>query len=436
MNDVIDRDPKPPLTLAEYLQELDVSRWPRHLKLILVAVAVLALLMGLNWARTFYTDWLWFSNLGYQQVLLKIVTTKAWLFLAGGLVFAAIAGTNLHLVFRSTRGQALLAQSTISPQLYGTVRQLLTWLSVGAVALVSFFVAATAAREWNSILRFLWAVPFGQVDPIFQKDLGFFVFTLPILHLIQQWLLVALILGTLMVAALYYLLSRSRGEVPMFSSRALAHLAGLGTTMFLVVAVGHWLARYDLLYSTSGAVTGVGYTEAHAGLPLHALMAIVAILSGILLSAGGLASSRRLVYWAIGLWFGLNILLGSVLPFLVQRLYVEPSELEREKSYLENHIKLTRRAYGLDRLESRSHPAGRTVEAEAVVQNQGTVQNVRLWDEGPLLQSYNQIQSSGFTTIFCRLRLTAMSSMGSCDRSCFPRGRSPLRNFPRRLNGG
>ena len=178
----------------------------------------------------------------------------------------------------------------------------------------------------------------------------------------------------------------------MFSSRALAHLAGLGTTMFLVVAVGHWLARYDLLYSTSGAVTGVGYTEAHAGLPLHALMAIVAILSGILLSAGGLASSRSLVYWAIGLWFGLNILLGSVLPFLVQRLYVEPSELEREKPYLENHIKLTRRAYGLDRLESRSHPAGRTVEAEAVVQNQGTVQNVRLWDEGPLLQSYNQIQ--------------------------------------------
>ena len=178
MNEVIDRDhprdPKPPLTLAEYLQELDVTGWPRHLKLILLALAVLLLLMGLNWARTFYTDWLWFSNLGYQQVLLKIVTTKVWLFLTGGLVFAAIAGTNLHFVFRSTRGQALLAQSTISPHLYGTVRQLLTWLSVGGVALISFFVAATAARQWDSMLRFLSAVPFGQADPIFQKDLGFF----------------------------------------------------------------------------------------------------------------------------------------------------------------------------------------------------------------------------------------------------------------------
>ena len=396
MNDVTDRDPprdpKRPLTLAEYLQELDVSGWPRHLKLIGVAVAVLLLLMGLNWARTFYTDWLWFSNLGYQQILLKIVTTKVWLFLAGGLVFAAIAGTNLHLVFRSTRGQAPLAQSTIAPHLYGTVRQLLVWLSVGSVALISFLVAATAARQWDSILRFLWAVPFGQVDPIFQKDLGFFVFTLPVLHFIQQWLLVALSLGTLMVAALYYLLSRSRGEVPMFSGGARAHLAGLGTTIFLLLAAGHWLGRYDLLYSTSGAVIGVGYTEAHAGLPLHALMAIVAILSGILLSAGSFASSRSLVYWAIGLWFGLNILVGSVVPFLVQRLYVEPSELAREKPYLENHIQLTRQAYGLDRLESQSHPAGRAVRAEAVAQNQGTVQNVRLWDEGPLLQSYNQIQ--------------------------------------------
>ncbi len=396
MSDMIDRDPprgpEQPLTLAEYLQELDVSGWPGRLKLILVAVAVLVLLMGLNWARTFYTDWLWFSSLGYQQILLKIVTTKVWLFLAGGLVFAAIAGTNLHFVFRSTRGQAPLAQSTIAPHLYGTVRQLLTWLSVGSVALLSFFVAATAARQWDSILRFLWAVPFGQVDPIFQKDLGFFVFTLPVLHFMQQWLLVALILGTLMVAALYYLLSRLRGEVPMFSGGALAHLAGLGTTMFFVLAVGHWLGRYDLLYSTAGAVIGVGYTEAHAGLPLHALMAIVAILSAMLLAAASFASNRSLAYWGIGLWFGLNILVGSVVPFLVQRLYVEPSELAREKPYLENHIQLTRRAYGLDRLESQSHPAGRAVRAEAVAQNQGTVQNVRLWDEGPLLDSYNQIQ--------------------------------------------
>ena len=147
MNDVIGSDPpqgpEHPPTLEEFLRGLDVSGWPRLLKLILVVVASVLLLVGLNWLRSFYTDWLWFSNLGYQQILLKMVTTKIWLFLVGGFLFAAIAGTNLHLVFRTTRGLAPLAQTGIPPHLYAAVRHLLTWISVGSVAVISLFVAAT-----------------------------------------------------------------------------------------------------------------------------------------------------------------------------------------------------------------------------------------------------------------------------------------------------
>ena len=396
MNDVIGGEPPEGLeqrpTLEDFLRELDVSGWSFRLKLILVVVASVLFLFGLNWLRTFYTDWLWFSNLGYQQILLKTVTTKIWLFLVGGFLFAVIAGTNLHLVFRTTRGLAPLPQTGIPPHLYAGVRHLLTWLSAGGVAVISLFVATTVARQWDTILLFLSAVPFDQLDPIFQKDLGFFVFTLPVLHFLQKTLLGALVLVALMVAGLYYLFSRMRGEILTFSGGVQAHLGGLGTAIFLLLAIGHWLGRYDLLYSTSGAVVGIGYTDANAGLPVHYLMTGVAILSGILLSAGTFSSSRRLTYWAIGLWFGLNIVAGSVVPWAVQRLYVEPSELAREEPYLANHIQLTRQAYALDRLESQSHPAGGTVEAETVAQNQGTVQNIRLWDEGPLLESYNQIQ--------------------------------------------
>ncbi len=396
MNDVIGGEPpesleRPP-TLESFLRELDVSGWSFRLKLILLVVASVLLLFGLNWLRAFYTDWLWFSNLGYQQILLKTVTTKIWLFLVGGFLFAVIAGTNLHLVFRTTRGLAPLPQTGIPPHLYAGVRHLLTWLSAGGVAVISLFVATTVARQWDTILLFLSAVPFDQLDPIFQKDLGFFVFTLPVLHFLQKTLLGALVLVALMVAGLYYLFSRMRGEILTFSGGVQAHLGGLGTAIFFLLAIGHWLGRYDLLYSTSGAVVGIGYTDANAGLPVHYLMTGVAIFSGILLSAGTFFSSRRLTYWAIGLWFGLNIVAGSAVPWAVQRLYVEPSELAREEPYLANHIQLTRQAYALDRLESQSHPAGGTVEAETVAQNQGTVQNIRLWDEGPLLESYNQIQ--------------------------------------------
>ncbi len=387
-----ERPPVPPLTLKDLLKDLDVFVWSRRLKWILLGLATLLFLFGLNWARAFYTDWLWFSSLGYQQVLLKMVTTRVCLFLVGGFLFAIIAGGNLHLVFRATRGQGPRSEGGIGPQLYPAWRQLLTWLSVGIVGVIGWWVAAGVARQWDSILRFLSAVPFNQLDPIFQKDLGFFIFTLPVLHFTQKWLLGVLILVTLMVAVLHYLFFRLRGEALTFSGRFRVHLTGLGSLIFLLLAFGHWLGRYDLLYSTSGAVVGVGYTEANAGLPVHILMTGVAVLSGILLAAGAFSSGRRLTYWAIGLWFGLNIVAGSVLPALVQRLYVEPSEFAREEPYLENHIQLTRQAYGLDRLESRSHPARGTADPVTVAQNQGTVQNVRLWDEGPLLDSYNQIQ--------------------------------------------
>lgn len=386
------QDPEHRPTLEDFLRQLDSFGWSRLLKVILAVVSGLLLLVGLNWLRSFYTDWLWFSNLGYPQILLKTVTTKIWLFLVGGFLFAAIAGTNLHFVFRTTQGLAPLGQTGIPPHLYRTVRRLLALLSVGGVAVISLSVATTVSQQWDTVLRFLWAVPFDQLDPIFQKDLGFFVFSLPLLHFIQKTLLGALILVTLMVGGLHYLFSGLRGETLKFSGRVQTHLGGLGTAIFLVLALGHWLGRYDLLYSTSGAVVGVGYTEANAGLPVHYLMTVVAILSGILVSIGTFSSRLRLSYWAIGLWFGLNIGAGSLLPWAVQRLYVEPSELAREEPYLENHIKLTRQAYALDRLQSQNHPAGGTVEAETVAQNQGTVQNIRLWDEGPLLESYNQIQ--------------------------------------------
>ena len=308
MNDVIGGEPPEGLeqrpTLEGFLRELDVSGWSFRLKLILLVVASVLFLFGLNWLRAFYTDWLWFSNLGYQQILLKTVTTKIWLFLVGGFLFAVIAGTNLHLVFRTTRGLAPLPQTGIPPHLYAGVRHLLTWLSAGAVAVISLFVATTVARQWDTILLFLSAVPFDQLDPIFQKDLGFFVFTLPVLHFLQKTSLGALVLVALMVAGIYYLFSRMRGEILTFSGGVQAHLGGLGTAIFLLLAIGHWLGRYDLLYSTSGAVVGIGYTDANAGLPVHYLMTGVAILSGILLSAGTFSSSRRLTYWAIACGLG------------------------------------------------------------------------------------------------------------------------------------
>jgi uncharacterized membrane protein (UPF0182 family) len=263
---------------------------------------------------------------------------------------------------------------------------------VGAAALAAHLLAARPASQGAAILRFLNGVAFDQADPIFQKDFSFFVFTLPVLSFVRSWLITVVVSILVIVTGFYYLADMFRGERFALTGKVKAHLAVLGAALFVLVAAGHFLGRYELLFSPTGAVYGVGYTDDHVTLPARTLMTVIALVSGGLLLACIYSRTNRLIYYAVGGWLVLNLLAGSVVPGIFQRLIVEPSELARETPYLGSNIELTRQAYGLERLQSRSHPALGELGPEVMARNQGTIQNVRLWDEGPLLQIYNQIQ--------------------------------------------
>jgi uncharacterized protein len=254
-------------------------------------------------------------------------------------------------------------------------------------------LAAHPAVEWQTVLLFLNRVPFGEVDPIFGRDFGFFVFTLPALELLRAWLLGAVVTTGLILTGFYYMNTRIRSDLFAFAGEARLQLALLGAVLFVLLAAGHWLGRYELLYSPTGAVYGVGYTDNHINLPGRTLLTFIALGSAGMLAFGGLFSrGNRLLVWAVGGWLAASVVVGGLAPGVVQRLTVEPSELARERPFLANNIRYTRQAYGLDRLQSRTHPALGVVDAQTVADNAGTLQNVRLWDESPLLQSYNQIQ--------------------------------------------
>jgi uncharacterized membrane protein (UPF0182 family) len=219
------------------------------------------------------------------------------------------------------------------------------------------------------------------------------IFTLPAVRLVHGWLIAAVTSLGLIMVAFHYLTARLRGEPRLFGDGARVQLAVLVAVLFLLIAAGHWLGRYELLYSPTGTVFGVGYTDDHVNLPGRALLTVVAVVTAGFVFAGGLFSSGyRWIVWPVAIWFVLLILVGSVAPWLVQRLRVEPAELALERDYLASNIELTRNAFGLEDLESRSHPARGAIDARTVADNRGTLRNVRLWDEGPLLQSYNQIQ--------------------------------------------
>ncbi len=383
---------QPPQMPQIRLEDMDFSKIFRFVRWGLVALAFILLWRGITWGRGFYVDWLWFGSLGHEAVLVRVVTARITLFLIAAVLFIAFAGINLYTANRITRGMRSPVESPLPPETYAMARKLLFWVASGVLILAAAVLAAKPAVDWEMYLRFLHGLPFGQEDPIFNRDFSFHIFTLPALSLARSWLMSVVVLTILVLGAYYYLSFALRGEQFSLSGRVKGHLALLGSLLFVLIAVGHWLSRYDLLYSPTGAVFGVGYTDDHITLPARTLLTFVALGSAGLFAATAFSPKNRLIFWGLGVWVGVSLLGGTVAPALVQRLQVEPSELARERPYLASNIEFTREAYGLTQLKRRSHPALGNVEFDTVAQNQGTIQNVRLWDEGPLLQSYNQIQ--------------------------------------------
>ncbi|MDT8436279.1 MAG: UPF0182 family protein [Gemmatimonadota bacterium] len=375
------------------LSGLDFDVLRRMTRWGLLALAIIVAWNVLGWSKTFYTDWLWFRELGYDSVLVKIVATRGVLFAVAVAVFLGLALPGLYVVGRST-ARSPRPDAPLETFDYLLVHKFLVRVGAAVIVLAAIFLGIHAASEWETVLLALNAVPFGEADPIFGRDFSFYIFTLPAVQFIHGWLITAVLGLGVILATFHYMSSRLRGEPVQFVGEAARKwLISLAAVLFLLIAAGHWLGRYELLFSPTGTVFGVGYTDDHVNLPGRTILAVVALATaGFLFAAAVRFRGYRWIVWPVAGWLVLMFLVGSAAPALMQRLRVEPSELALERDYLATAIEFTRRAFGLEGLESRDHPARGEIDAEMVADNLGTLRNVRLWDEGPLLQSYNQIQ--------------------------------------------
>jgi uncharacterized protein len=339
------------------LEDIDFSKFNRLIRWGILALALFFVWGGLNWGRTFYTDWLWFSSLGYEAVLLKVMAAKIILFLIGTIIFLALAAPNLYAAHKATGKMWPFAGKRLSPDKYEAARKLLLWVTGIVMILGGFLLATRLPAEWDNILRYLNRIPFNETDPIFQRDFSFHIFTLPAIGLFRSWLMNVVVAIMLIMAAYYYMTYTLRGEIFALRGAVRSHLAILGAVLFVLVGAGHWLDRYDLLYSPTGAVFGVGYTDDHVTLPARTILTFVAFVSAILLVVGAYSKGNKIPTIAVALWVVFTLVGGNVIPGIFQRLKVEPSELARERPYLANNIEFTRQAYGLGRLKTGSHPA-------------------------------------------------------------------------------
>jgi uncharacterized membrane protein (UPF0182 family) len=364
---------------------------------VVTTAALVAVLVVLSVLSGFYVDLLWFREVGFPQVFWRVFWTRALLAFAFGLAFFVLLYGNLLLVRRlRPRFVPFSPEQEAIERYRAALEPYIGRILPTFSAVVALFVGLGASGQWETFLlwRFRGPVSFGVADPLFGRDVGFYVFTLPFQKFVQGWLFSALVGVTVVTTVAHYLAGGIRLQAPgeKVLPQVKAHLSVLFGLIFVVKAWGYFLGRFDLLTSPRGVVTGASYTDVHAQLPALNVLAVIALVCSVLFFA-----NIRLRGWVfpvlgVGLLALASIVIGAIVPAVVQRFRVAPQELQQERPYIERNIAFTRQAYGLDRVRLVTTSVSREVRAEAVEENEPTIQSVRLWDPEIIRLAYENLQ--------------------------------------------
>jgi uncharacterized protein len=357
---------------------------------ILVAVLLFALFIILSVVKGLYTEWLWFDSLGYGNVYVTIIKTKVLLFCAAAAIFGVLFISNLILATR------LLSKREKLSWPWELLRQQESALKVAiilGIAFLCFVFGLIAQSNWELVLRFFSRQDFGSLDPVFHKDVGFYVFSLPFLKLLKSWLQAAFTI-TLLGSGTVYFLGYMRQRMKFDYTRpVLVHACSLIAIVLGTFAWGYWLGIWDLVFSERGVAFGASYTDMHAQLPAQWILIVVVLVFAGILIAAFIKRRRRLLIYGIVIWMVVSVVVGGIIPSLMQRFQVQPNEFALENSYIEYNIQATREAFALNRIEEQSFPAEEMPRSSDIVENEVTINNIRLWDHRALLDTYNQIQA-------------------------------------------
>lgn len=373
-------------------------RRPPINKRTIAAIVVIAVVLILIASTRFYTDILWFKEVGLSSVLWKSLRTQFGVGLAVGLITASIVLLNLWIAGR-------LAPTYVRPSIEGrpdpfdryreAIRPFVVWVRLAVAAFIGLSAGVAASTSWQTFL--LWAnrVDFGTKDPQFGKDLGFYVFELPFLDTISNWVWFALMASVFVTFAAHYFYGSIRPEMGWrgILPGALAHVSVLLGLLAVVKAFQYWLGTFQLNFSERGTVVGASYTDVNAQLPALKLLAIISLISAALFLVNIQVRRLSLPLAAVGIWVLTAFLAGAVWPFVVQRFSVEPQEPQREAPYIERNLAATREGFGLTDVETQPYAAASSLSEEQLAENDTSIQNIRLWDPAVLQRAYEQLQT-------------------------------------------
>jgi len=371
----------------------------------IAGVVIFASLIVLGLTSSFLVDWAWFSAVGYLGVFWTILGGKAVLFFAVFVGSAALLSLNGYLAHRFARRRGHVRHLDFEqiargvqtlPELLGLMGQRLPWrlLIVGVAIVLGIMIAAGEVGNWGVLLRYVYQVPYGLNDPQYGEDIGFYLFSLPAYVALKNWLLLMLVLSFLVAGAVYWV----RGDIEFdeqhrsISAAAIAHGSALLGFFFAVKAWSYGLDRYQLLYGDNGVVVGASYTDTHIALPVLWLLVGLSIIAALACWANLRVRTWKLPVAGAVLVFGSSLVLAIALPALFQVLFVKPNELQLEKPYIQRNIDLTQQAYNLHQISVKPFPVEQNLTLQKLQANQATIENIRLWDWQPLMDTYAQLQ--------------------------------------------
>ena len=339
------------------------------------------------------TDWWWFDELGYQATYATILGAQATL---GALAFAvafAWLNANLRVAARSLPVESQIVSTPEGLTLTLPARREMQLLGVVVAAGAAALTGLYAASSWQDFLGWRYGEAFGTTDPILGHDVAFYVFTLPMLDLLRSYWLVQVGVAAAGTGALY-LLGGQMSVTPFgvrLGGRARRHLGLLGAAFLVLIAAGAWLDRPHTLLTPTGIIRGAGYTDVHARMPFALAEAAAALLGAGLAVAYATGGRPVLAAGAVGV-YAVTVMAGQLYSGAIQRFVVSPNEQVREAPFIQYNIDATRHAFALDTIQQRPLTGDAELTADDIANNRDTLDNVRLWDHQPLLETFGQIQ--------------------------------------------
>ncbi|MCP3676566.1 MAG: UPF0182 family protein [Deltaproteobacteria bacterium] len=370
----------------------------RNVLFIVIIFVFFAIVTTFSTTVGFYVDWLFFGEVGYGEVFKTIVLTKVWLGLLFGVTTLVFLLVNVLIANRSNFPQGPVFKiegnvyelKKIDPNLINLIKQLGIFISLFA----AIMAAIAGAGYWEEVLLFTGSTPAGIVDPVFGRDVSFYLFRLPLAGIINGAIGILIIIGIIITALNYTLRGGANyiGGLLAVDRKVKIHLASLLSLWLINFALKFYLDRYDLLFGNHNILSGASYTDIHAKLPMLTLLVVLSLIIAAASFISILRGSKYTVLPPLVL-FGIVYFLGfGLYPSLLQSFRVSPNEIVMEEPYIKDHIQFTRLGYDLDSIKTEPYSVGESLSIDAIENNISTIRNIRLWDEGPLLKTYSQLQ--------------------------------------------